>query len=282
MPKPLGTRVHAWTCMAMMSAFIIIPCLSAAQETDGDRGKVFMHWGYNRAWYSTSDIHFTGTGYDFTLHDVVAQDRPEPFGKAYFNISYIWIPQYNYRVGWYMRDRWSLSLGLDHMKYVMALDQTVTMEGHTSASQPLENPGVDGVRDVALTSDILTYEHSDGLNLLSIDLDHYDGIWASSSGKFRLRIYEGVHAGPVIPRSDVRLFGTGMNNRFNVAGFGVGAQVGLHFNFFKHFYIRNALKAGWIDLPNVLTTGTAEDRADQRLWFVQHAIVFGAQFRLSK
>jgi hypothetical protein len=77
----------------------------------------------------------------------------------------------------------------------------------------------------------------------------------------------------------VLLFDEGTNNRFNIAGFGAGAQVGLHFTFLKHFYIRTALKAGWIDLPHVLTTGSDEDRASQHFWFVQHAIVMGGQFR---
>lgn len=256
--------------------------VAIAQGPDGDRGSFFMHWGYNRAYYTSSDIHFTGADYDFTLYNVTAQDRPEPFGKDYFNITYIWVPQYNYRFGWHFRDRWSLSLGLDHMKYVVIQDQTVMMDGYTNSSQMPEDPGEQGARDLLLKSEVLTYEHSDGLNLLSVDLDHYDRIWKSKSGKQRLRIYEGIHAGPVIPRSDVRLFGTGINNHFNVAGFGMGAQVGLHFTFLKHFYIRNALKAGWIDLPHVLTTGSKEEQASQHFWFVQHAIVVGAQFHLGK
>lgn len=261
----------------------LIPAAHAqVPASQGDKGSFFAHWGYNRAWYSWSDIHFDGPGYDFTLRHVVARDRPVPFGKDYFKPTYIWIPQYNYRFGWHFRDRWSLSLGLDHMKYVVVNDQVVRMDGYADAAPSQQGTGQEGSRDVALTEDFLRYEHSDGLNLLSIDLDHYDALWTSASGKQRLRFYKGVHAGPVIPRSDVRLFGTGINNRFNIAGVGVGAQVGFHFTFLKHFYLRNALKAGWIDLPNVLTTGTDEDHASQHFWFVQHAIVFGGQFRFGK
>jgi hypothetical protein len=251
-------------------------------STQTDKGSFFVHWGYNRAWFSNSDIHFHGPGYDFALQDVVAKDRPVPFGKDYLKPTYIWIPQYNYRFGWHFQDRWSLSLGLDHMKYVVVNDQVVRMDGYADESLSNQGTGQRGSRDVALTEDFLRYEHSDGLNLLSVDLDHYNTLWTSASGKQRLRFYQGAHAGPVIPRSDVRLFGSGVNNRFNIAGFGVGAQVGLHFTFFKHFYLRNAVKAGWIDLPNVLTTGKDVDHAKQHFWFVQHAIVFGGQFRLGK
>ncbi len=244
------------------------------------KGSFFLHWGYNRAWYGRSDIHFAGTGYDFTLHDVVARDRPEPFGKYYFKPANIWIPQYNYRLGWHFRERWSVSLGLDHMKYVVAQGQVVRMQGYADSELSHLDTGVEGSRDVTLLRTFLSYEHTDGLNLLSVDLDHYSTLWSSASGAQYLRFHEGVHAGPVIPRTDVRLFGTGINNRFNMAGFGLGVQAGFHFTFLKHFYIRNTLKAGWIDLPKVLTTGNDADRADQHFRFLQHAIVFGGQFRL--
>ena len=211
----------------------------------------------------------------------MAMDRPEPFNaKLYFSPSTMWIPQYNYRAGWFFQDRWSVSLGLDHMKYVVEQDQVVRMDGYVDASRSMSYTTNEGSRDVTLTKDFLQYEHTDGLNLLSVDVEHYDPVWSNSNGRYRLRVFEGLHAGPVIPRSDVRLFGVGLNNRWNIAGVGVGAQVGLQFNFLEHFFIRNTLKAGWIDLSHVLTTGTDEDHASQHFWFVQNAIVLGGQFRL--
>lgn len=247
----------------------------------GDKGSFFAYWGYNRAWYSWSDIHFNGPDYDFTLRHVQALDRPEPFSaKLYFGATTIWIPQYNYRVGWFFKDRWSVSIGLDHMKYVVVEDQRVRMDGYIDGTRSVNYTTAEGSREVVLSKDFLQYEHTDGLNLLSIDVEHYDALWSNRDGRFRLRAFEGLHVGPVVPRSDVRLFGVGLNNRWNIAGVGVGAQAGLQFNFLQHFFIRNTLKAGWIDLSHVLTTGADEDHASQHFWFVQHAIVLGGQFRL--
>ena len=104
---------------------------------------------------------------------------------------------------------------------------------------------------MALTPDFLRYEHTDGLNLLSVDGDHYDRLWNSHNGKHALFLTEGAFIGPVIPRTDVRLFGEGINNRFNVAGYGAGAQAGL------------------------FTTGVAGNSARQRFWFVQEYAVLG-------
>jgi hypothetical protein len=133
---------------------------------------------------------------------------------------------------------------------------------------------------MVLDNATLSYEHTDGLNLLSVDLDRYHRLWVAGSGAADLRLFTGVHGGPVICRSDVRLFGEGLNNRFNVAGFGVGAQVGLHLGFARHFFIRNVLRAGWIDLTRVLTTGRPEDRAFQHFGFVEHAIMAGGAIRI--
>jgi hypothetical protein len=258
---------------------LVLTSLAGRVNAQHDKGRFFAYWGYNRAWYSWSDIHLKGTDYDFTLRHVTAKDRPTDFSASvYFSPQTIWIPQYNYRLGWYFKDNWSVSLGLDHMKYVMQADQTVRMDGYVNDSRSPQYATQEGSNDVKLTKDFLTYEHTDGLNLLCIDVDHYDALWSTSDGRFRLRAFEGLHAGPVIPRSDVRLFGEGINNRFNIAGVGVGAQLGLHFTFLRHLFIRNTLRGGWIDLPHVLTTGTTEDKASQHFWFVQNALVLGGQF----
>lgn len=268
---------------ALLATLLVGPCTAQAQlaPAPAPKGSLFLYWGYNRAGYSDSNIHFNGPGYDFTLRHVEAKDRPVPFSfEAYFNIHDIWLPQYNYRVGWFLHERWSLSLGLDHMKYVMVQDQTVRMDGWVESSRSGTYAMQEGSQEVTLTDDLLTYEHTDGLNLLCFDMDHYDAVWASRNGRQRLHAFEGVHLGMLIPRSDVRLFGEGVNNVFHIAGVGVGAQLGLHFTFCEHLFLRATARGSWIDLPSVLTTGTADDRASQHFWAWQGNLAFGGQFRL--
>ena len=41
-------------------------------------GGMYFQWGYNRDWYTKSDIHFRdGSNYDFVIYDVVAKDKPD-------------------------------------------------------------------------------------------------------------------------------------------------------------------------------------------------------------
>lgn len=255
-----------------------IPAVHLAAQTPEAvhlRHRVFANWGYNRAQYSVSNIHFEGPGYDFILHDVASADQPKPFSFAvYLDPRDLSLPQYNYRVGWFLNDKWSFSVGIDHMKYVMTQDQSVRITGSISSARSQQYAGSEE-HQVTLSEDFLIYEHTDGLNLVSADADHYDRLWDSPSRKHALFLTEGAFIGPVIPRSDVRLFGEGLNNKFHLAGYGAGAQVGLMAVFWDRLFLRAAVKGGYIELPDVLTTGTDEDRARQRFWFVEEYAVLG-------
>lgn len=267
-------------------ALLVLPGASVeaqkpAKALAGNQGRWFLYWGYNRSWYTKSDIHFEGDDHDFTLRNVTAHDRATNFDAGvYFSPSTIWVPQYNYRLGWFWRERWSFSLGMDHMKYVVDHDQTVHSDGYARLTGTGETSGLNGSQEVRLTEDVLRYEHTDGLNLISFDADHYDLLWKSVNGRHHVQAFGGLHAGAVVLRSDVRLFGEGQNNRFNLGGWGAGAQAGVHATFFDHVFLRSTVRGGYIDLLDVLTTGDEDDRASQHFWFAQWSVVLGAQFRL--
>ncbi|MFZ1689139.1 MAG: hypothetical protein WAU70_17080 [Flavobacteriales bacterium] len=255
----------------------------AIHKSTSAKGQWFLYWGYNRAWYTPSDIRFEGDDHEFSLREVRAHDRPVNFdAKTYLAPSSIWIPQYNYRVGYFLRDHWSLSLGMDHMKYVVDQNQKVLMDGYARPTGTGETGGYHGTQEVTLTDDFLRYEHTDGLNLIAVDMDHYDRLWQSRNKRHAVDAFLGAHAGAVVPRSDVRLFGEGLNNRFHLAGWGAGAQGGLHITVFKTIFLRSMVRGGYIDLLDVLTTGDDADRASQHFWYVQWCTALGAQFRLCK
>jgi hypothetical protein len=198
------------------------------------QGEWFVHWGWNFSWYDTSDINFKGPGYNFTLKDVKAHDRPSKLSLDYINPLEITTPQFNLRFGYFFKDNYSISLGWDHMKYVMDIPQTVKVSGYIDPT--ISNPAIPtgtyaGKYDnVPLTvkADMLTYEHTDGFNYVSTELERYDDIWVASSQKNMLTLETGVGAGFIIPRSDVRLFGVGENNFWNFAGYGVSVKAGLN------------------------------------------------------
>ena len=86
-----------------------------------NKGKIFFYWGWNRGYFSNSDIHFSGDGYDFVLGEVKANDRQTRFAlDPYFHPVRITIPQTNFKVGYFIHEKYNISFGVDHMKYVVA------------------------------------------------------------------------------------------------------------------------------------------------------------------
>ena len=250
-----------------------------------NKGKIFVHWGYNFSSYANSDIHFKGPGYDFTLQNVKAKDRPSKLSWDYINPMEITIPQFNFHFGYYFKDNYSVSLGWDHMKYVVQIPQTVKIKGFIDSkiSDPAISTGswagkYDG-EEVKLVDSVLTFEHTDGYNFASVGLERYDDLWVSSSGKQSLNTELGVEGGLLIPRSDVHLFKEGDNHYWNVAGYGFAAKVGLQYHFLKWMYFQGSFKTGFTDLNRIRTTGrNALDNAKQNIWFFENFWVLGVRF----
>lgn len=249
------------------------------------KGDWFVHWGYNFSWYDTSDISFKGPGYNFTLKDVVAHDRPSKLSLDYINPLQITIPQFNFRFGYFFKDNYSISLGWDHMKYVMDIPQTVKVEGYINStiSDPVIATGnyAGTFNDTPLNvkDDMLSFEHTDGLNYVSTELERYDDIWVAHSQKNMLTFETGIGMGFVIPRTDAHLFGVGQNNFWNFAGYGISAKAGLKFNLTKRFYIQNTTKIGYMNLPRIHTTGrNSIDGASQSIRYTENFTALGYQF----
>ncbi|RAJ33305.1 hypothetical protein LY11_01347 [Pedobacter cryoconitis] len=249
------------------------------------KGDFYVHWGYNHSWYGKSDINFTGPNYDFTLKDVVAHDRQSPLKWNYLNPAKVSEPQYNLRVGYFISDNYSISIGWDHMKYVMDIPQRVAITG--VIGETISDPGVPtgplagtyNGQMIDVTSKMLTYEHTDGFNYANIEIERYDDIWVAPSRQTSLTLETGLGGGMMVPRSDVRLFEQGRNNHWNVAGYGFSAKIGLKFYVTRGLYIQNTTKVGATNLKTVHTTGRDDlDKASQKINYVQNFWALGYQF----
>ncbi|WP_196894200.1 hypothetical protein [Aureivirga marina] len=251
-------------------------------EKKGNKGKMFFYWGWNVSTYSDSDITFKGNGYNFTLQNVKANDRPTAFGlDPYFHPGRITIPQTNFRIGYFFQDNWNISLGVDHMKYVMPQNQTVKIDGTIDIGSRFD--GVYNGENILLTEDFLKFEHTDGLNYVNIEVNRFDNfndLLGIATENFEVNLTEGLGVGFLYPKTNTTLIGKERHDDFHVSGYGVSAKVGLNLTFFKWFFIQSELKGGFIDMPNIRTTNSTSDKASQNFFFFEKTIVFGARFRV--
>ncbi len=250
--------------------------------TTHNKGKFFISWGGNRDSYSKSDITFRGKDYNFTLDNVQAMDKPKGWHIDYINLAKMTIPQTNFRIGYFVSDHYSVAIGVDHMKYVMAQNQAVNINGY------YPNPGsydeLLANNQVLLTEEFLRYEHTDGLNYVNTEFSRHDDISflfkIKNTDKIQINLTEGVGFGLLYPKTNTTLLGKERHDDFHVSGFGTSLKAGLNVTFFKHFYIQGELKGGYINMQDIRTTQNTDDRASQDFFFFQRIIAVGGIFRI--
>lgn len=263
-------------CLVQASSFGLGLCAQSAPQ----KGRFEILWGWNRDTYSTSDIRFHGTGYDFTLYDVRAVDRPLDPALEYLSPTKLTLPQTNLRVNWSVSEHYAIGLGFDHMKYVMVQDQTVRVSGALPAEAPQTIDGA-GEQRIVLTKDMLTYEHTDGLNYVHARGERRDRLMRIQALRLDIVSNAGASAGVLVPRTACRLPGKALNDDYHLSGFGLGLHAGLRFVILDHIVLSGELDAGRIILPDVRTSADRADRATQSFWFFEGAAMFGASFNLS-
>ena len=250
--------------------------------TAHNKGKIYIYWGGNRETFSKSDIHFKGADYDFTLYDVQAHDKPKGWHMDYINPARMTIPQTNFRIGYFISDHYNISIGFDHMKYVMYNDKRVNYSGYyPNPGDYYENPIND---QLTLTEDFLLFEHTDGLNYVNTEFSRVDDIssWFGlpNTDKFQVNVTEGLGGGFIFPKTNTTLLGKDRYDEFHISGYGLSAKAGLNFTFFKHFFIQTEVKGGYINMNNIRTTKDKADSASQDFWFLQSVFTIGGIFRI--
>lgn len=219
------------------------------QQSKLGKGTLYLTWGYNLDWFSKSDLHFKGNdfgGYDFTLYDVKARDRAslDKIGSAPISV-----PQYVYRLGYYFNNKHNtgIEVNFDHLKYIMVKDQKLHLKG-TIAGEAYD-------KDTIVGKNFLLFEHTNGANFLLINFLKRHTLYASVNKKHWISFVGKAGAGIVVPKTDVTLFGTRLDNKFHVAGYVMGLDAGLRYDAFKYFFIEASVKGSFANYTNVLTVG---------------------------
>ncbi|MEO0404517.1 MAG: hypothetical protein AAF193_06565, partial [Bacteroidota bacterium] len=193
------------------------------------------------------------------------------------------IPQFNFRVGYYLNDFWSLSLGWDHMKYRINEFQRVRMSGTIDASRSEEYAGTYNDAYISLDpKNFLTMEHSDGFNYLRLGLDRRTEIYRTTNEKHSLSLMTGVSAGAMLPWTDFTLFGERNRNFVHCAGYGVSVNLGMRFEFFRYGFLQYQNQLGFAHMPGIILEGRSSARGEQKVTFIERSLALGAYIPIGK
>ena len=246
------------------------------------KGSFYFLWGYTRASFSKSTIHFScntnkfypETGryhdYDFTIYDAKAKDRPDFDNiKDVINVT---IPQFVGRIGYYFNNKsdCGIEINFDHTKYVVTDYQRVRVKGTFNGGY------VD--KDTTLNpNNFLHYEHSDGANFLMINFVKRWKLYEPSKN-FNIGLVAKPGAGVVIPRTDVTIYGTEVNNRWNLAGWIIGVEGGIRVEFLKHGVFEFVGKGSYADYRRGYILGAGQGRSHHHFFTAQLTGTIGLSF----
>lgn len=135
--------------------------LTLPNLTNAHKGDFYFYWGWNRGWYSNSDISFKGDNYDFELKSVVAKDRQSTVNlNTYLNPIKATIPQYNFRIGYFIHEKYNISFGVDHMKYVVQQHQIAKISGEIAGTNGVYDHSYTN-EDIKIETDFLKFEQTE-------------------------------------------------------------------------------------------------------------------------
>ena len=235
----------------LLALFILLVNISFAQKGKLLKG-MYIQWGYNKEWYTKSTIHFKlDNGDDFKLIKAVAHDEPG-LDAIIDRPKDISIPQYNYRLGFYINKTHtkSIELNFDHIKYIVTDGQKVRVRGTINKQQ------VDA-DSILKPYDFLHFEHTDGGNLLHLNYVQQNTIYKSKkNNRPILNTIWKAGAGINIPRTDFTYYGDKYNNDFHVAGYNISAEGGMRWYFAKRFFMEATAKTGYVRYINALANTT--------------------------
>ena len=235
-----------------LGLFMILVCnFSFAQKGKLLKG-MYIQWGYNKEWYTNSTIHFRlDNGDNFKLIKAKAHDEPglDAIIDSPLEIS---IPQYNYRLGFYINKMHtkSIELNFDHIKYIVTDGQKVRVRG-IIGKQLVDADSIINFQN------FLNFEHTDGGNLLHLNYVQQNTVYSSKKNKRPvLNTIWKLGAGINIPRTDFTYKGDRFNNDFHVAGYNISAEAGIRWYFSKRFFLEGTAKTGFVNYLNALANTT--------------------------
>lgn len=235
------------------------------------QGTIDFAWGYNNAAFTSSNMRFFSNVYDFRLADVSAHDKQTPFSWRYLLPNSLTLPQYNVRVGYNFKNFWNISLGFDHMKYIVRDGQSVNISGFVNAGvDPLWSGTFSDGQERALNQNHFQYQNSGGLNYARIQVSRNLAPFQKfRDGKFAINWLYGVSAGALISSTDFTFEGFRTEKVSSLSGYGLSLHTGLRFIFLKHFFIQGNIAGGLLHQVRVQTRPGSGS-------FASHALMYGS------
>jgi len=165
--------------------------------------------------------------------------------------------------------------------------QNVRIDGKIATDSYLYNgvkynfDGVYNYEEIHLSDSFLLYEHN-GLNYFFAGVNRFDNfnkLLGIATDKFEVNLEEGIDFGFVMPKTSTTILGNEKYVSSDIVGFGMSVSAGLNLTFFKYFFIKAAIKYGYIDIKDSrVTISDASATVQQHFDFIEPSYNIGFRF----
>ena len=231
-------------------------------------GSLYLSWGYNRDWYTRSDIRFQNQrtdNYDFTLVRAHASDKPDM--AEFFRFSSLTIPQYDMTLGYMFNDRRDLGIEVswNHLKYVVDDNQVMHVRGN------IRGRYID--KDTLVTPDFVHLQHTNGNNYLMVNLVKRYKVAVGQH--LRLSAIGKLGGGPLISYTISTILGSQEEGPFHYHGWVVGTSAGLRLDIYKYLFLQGDLQGAFANYTNTWIGADKAGRVTHVFGSAQAIYAFG-------
>ena len=238
------------------------------------KGEFYFSWGYNKEWYTNSDVHVKqpSLNNDYRLVNIQSKDHPG-WDEGLFSKE-LTIPQYNYRFGYFFNKEkgYAFEINFDHTKHIIVDGQMAKVKG------TLAGRTIDTVVNFSASNGFVYYLNNGANFLLFNFVKRWKG-YESPNSNFKIDYLGKAGIGPLVPHVENILFGKANESGFQIGGWNTGIEAGARATFAKHTYLEFTNKLDYARYSNLKVY---EGRASQAFGTYELILSLGYTFPMGK
>ncbi|MCE3295700.1 MAG: hypothetical protein K0R65_1414 [Crocinitomicaceae bacterium] len=247
---------------------------NGVKKISNARGTFWLGWGYNRSYYTESDIRFRDKTYDFTLFNSTARDQKLPLGD-HFAAETMFKTQFDFKAGYYFRNKYAVSLGYTRFNYIFNDGNQVLLDGKIDTTLSTPWRGTQNNEEIITNRSDFHYANQ-GMNFLHASIQRTDKLYQSRNKMAAFSTSYGLSLGAILSNNTFLFAGTLNENKHSLSGYGLAAFASARLEFFRHIYLQGQLTGGSINQFKVQTAANNPDSwAKHRFWYGQRSITLG-------
>jgi len=224
-------------------------CQRKTKLNTNGQGTLYGGLNYNRSYYGNSNLNFTGSEFEFNLNKASLHDNPN-FNSPYFHSDGLEYFQFSAQIGYFIKNKWALSLGFDRLNIFTPEEFTANIDGVIAPN----SSSIEGQYDndeIYITQNELYYTQSVGTNFASLSINRMDQIYKSKKSAVEVLSFVRLGTGALFSSVDFTFNNITSQRVSSLSGIGFNASIGIRTVFWQSVYLQMNFTGGALNHRNI-------------------------------